>query len=215
MSMDETANPLADNATEVEDKTRGLKEGELDGRAGVMADDTLTPRVEGEITYGDDERVVAVAGGNRTEQFEWCLCCTHGEPPRPATPRPAPRRAAPAAAAISRADPTPALPGRYDVMEEEWIPFGEDSKQFKDKDAFILDEIDDIFNALDESLATVNTILGSRFVKPLRMEAEIWKKNLLTLNQIVEEWIITQKQWIYLENIFTAPDIKRQLPMES
>ena len=86
---------------------------------------------------------------------------------------------------------------------------------YKDKDVPILDEIDDVFNALDESLATINTILGSRFVKPLRAEAETWKKNLLTLNQIVEEWIITQKQWIYLENIFTAPDIKRQLPMES
>ncbi|PCI26913.1 hypothetical protein COB52_05610 [Candidatus Kaiserbacteria bacterium] len=62
---------------------------------------------------------------------------------------------------------------------------------------------------MDESLATINTILGSRFVKPLRSEAEAWKKNLFLLNQIVEEWVNCQKQWIYLENIFTAPDIKR------
>jgi dynein heavy chain len=31
----------------------------------------------------------------------------------------------------------------------------------------------------------------------------------------VEEWVICQKQWIYLENIFAAPDIKKQLPTES
>jgi len=45
-----------------------------------------------------------------------------------------------------------------------------------------LDEIDDIFAALDEGMAMVNTIMGSRYVKPLRNEAETWKKNLFTLN---------------------------------
>jgi hypothetical protein len=45
-----------------------------------------------------------------------------------------------------------------------------------------LDEIDDIFASLDEGMATINMILGSRYVKPLRNEAEQWKKNLFTLN---------------------------------
>lgn len=58
-------------------------------------------------------------------------------------------------------------------------------------------------------------ILGSRYVKPLRADAEVWKKNLFVLNQVVEEWVNCQKQWIYLENIFSAQDIKRQLPTES
>jgi hypothetical protein len=39
-------------------------------------------------------------------------------------------------------------------------------------------------------MASINMILGSRYVKPLRNEAEIWKKNLFTLNQVVEEWVI-------------------------
>ena len=46
----------------------------------------------------------------------------------------------------------------------------------------MLDEIDDIFTSLDEGMAMVNMILGSRYVKPLRTEAEAWKKNLFTLN---------------------------------
>lgn len=46
----------------------------------------------------------------------------------------------------------------------------------------ILVDIDDIFTALDEGLATINMILGSRYVKPLRNEAETWKKNLFVLN---------------------------------
>ena len=52
-----------------------------------------------------------------------------------------------------------------------------------------MDEIDEIFANLDEGMATINMILGSRYVKPLRNEAEVWKKNLFTLNQVVEEWV--------------------------
>lgn len=101
------------------------------------------------------------------------------------------------------------------TLEDTWRKIDFVTKQYKDKDAFILDEIDEIFQSLDEGMATINMILGSRYVKPLRTEAELWKKNLFTLNQIVEEWVICQKQWIYLENIFGAADIKKQLPTES
>jgi len=57
----------------------------------------------------------------------------------------------------------------------------------------VLVDIDDIFTSLDEGLASINMILGSRYVKPLRTEAETWKRNLLTLNSIVEEWVNCQK----------------------
>ena len=100
-------------------------------------------------------------------------------------------------------------------LDEQWRKIDLITKPYKDKDAFILDEIDEVFQNLDESLAKVNTILGSRYVKPLRAEAESWKQNLFLLNQIVEEWTQCQKQWMYLENIFGAQDIKRQLPTES
>jgi len=48
-------------------------------------------------------------------------------------------------------------------------------------DALIITEVDIMFQALDEGLATINMVLGSRYVKPLRTEAEKWKKDLMTL----------------------------------
>lgn len=33
--------------------------------------------------------------------------------------------------------------------------------------------------------------------------------------EIVEKWIEAQRKWMYLENIFGAPDIKTQMPLES
>lgn len=108
------------------------------------------------------------------------------------------------------------LRSQLSSLDEQWKKIDFVVKQYKDKaDAYIVDEIDVIFQALDEGLATINMILGSRYVKPLRAEAEKWKKDLFTLNQVVEEWVICQKQWIYLENIFGAADIKKQLPTES
>jgi len=55
-------------------------------------------------------------------------------------------------------------------------------------------------------------ILGNRFVKVIRKEAEIVKKELNTLNEAVQQWVEVQRQWCYLENIFAGGTIKQYLP---
>jgi len=78
------------------------------------------------------------------------------------------------------------------VIEENWKKIDFKLKIYKEgvkETIFILDEIDDIYTALDESLAQVNMILGSRFVKPLRNEAEVWKKNLNLLSKVLDNWV--------------------------
>ena len=78
-------------------------------------------------------------------------------------------------------------------------------------DSFIIKDLDDIYTALDESLANINMILGSRFVAPLRAEAEQQKHYIMTLSDMIDQWVICQKNWRYLENIFKANDIKQAL----
>lgn len=85
-------------------------------------------------------------------------------------------------------------------------------------DVMLLSKLDDMFTVLDESLANINMVLGSRFVKPLRSDAEQWKKWILTISEMVEEWNLCQNSWRYLENIFMkagAADIKKNLPEET
>lgn len=83
-------------------------------------------------------------------------------------------------------------------------------------ESYILKDLDEIFNNLDESLANINMILGSRFVKPLRTEAEQWKKWIMTLSDMVDEWIMCQKNWMYLENIYIkAADIRKAMMEET
>ena len=40
-------------------------------------------------------------------------------------------------------------------------------------------------------------------------------KNLVLFQDSLDEWMQLQKQWMYLESIFSAADIKKQLPSES
>merc|ERR1719487_825962 len=87
---------------------------------------------------------------------------------------------------------------------------------YKDsKDVFILGSVEDITVALEDSLVNISTIAGSRFVGPIRGEVEAWQKNLLLFQETLDEWLMVQRSWMYLESIFCAGDIKKQLPTES
>lgn len=101
------------------------------------------------------------------------------------------------------------------TLDELWKRTTFTVRPYKYKDAYVLDEAEVIFNATDESLAIINTILGSRHVKPLLGQAEGWRSALLNLQGIMDEWTACQRRWIYLENIFSGQDVKKQLANEA
>lgn len=83
------------------------------------------------------------------------------------------------------------------------------------KDVYILTGVDDVQAMLDESMMTIGTILASRYVGGIRGEVEKMETALKTLQSVLDEWLAVQKNWMYLEPIFSAPDIQRQLPAEA
>lgn len=90
------------------------------------------------------------------------------------------------------------------------------TKNYKEKDnVYVLSDLEDMYTALDEGLATINMILGNRYVKVMRDQAEKMKKDLNLLSDSFEVWLSVQRQWCYLENIFNGGSIKQQLPEES
>lgn len=44
---------------------------------------------------------------------------------------------------------------------------------------------------------------------------EAWEKRLGLLSETLDEWVAVQRNWMYLETIFCAEDIQKQLPDEA
>uniref|UniRef100_T1J4J2 AAA+ ATPase domain-containing protein n=1 Tax=Strigamia maritima TaxID=126957 RepID=T1J4J2_STRMM len=83
------------------------------------------------------------------------------------------------------------------------------------RDVFILAPTDDIQQLLDESITNVGVILGSRNCAPVKSRTEEWDARLKLFNKTLEAWWKVQRMWLYLESIFSAPDIQRQLSVEA
>ena len=83
------------------------------------------------------------------------------------------------------------------------------------KDVFILGGLDEVQALLDDSQVNISTIAGSRHVGPIKPRVEDWQRQLNLFAETLEEWLTCQRSWLYLESIFSAPDIQRQLPVEA
>ena len=83
------------------------------------------------------------------------------------------------------------------------------------KDVFILGGTDEVQQNLDDSNINISTISSSRHVGPIRPRVEEWQKQLDLFGKTLEAWLNCQRSWLYLESIFSAPDIVRQLPSEA
>ena len=101
------------------------------------------------------------------------------------------------------------------LLVKEWsevllkiVPY----RSFKDK--FVLSDASEVFEKLEDSLLKIQGMLGSRFVASIRAKVESWERRLLLVQSTLEEWLYLQKQWMYLENVFSADDIQKQLPSE-
>nr|CCA18662.1 hypothetical protein ALNC14_048050 [Albugo laibachii Nc14] len=94
-----------------------------------------------------------------------------------------------------------------------WAETEFEIKNYKDsKDHFILGSMEEITTKMDDSTVAISTILGSRYIGGIQAEVESWKKKLTALQELLDVWLAVQKNWLYLEPIFAAPDIQRQLP---
>ena len=83
------------------------------------------------------------------------------------------------------------------------------------KDRFFITDVETLIEQLEDHQMTIQTSMGSKHVAEIRDEVEAWEKRLGYISDCIDEWLIFQKAWMYLENIFNAEDIQKQLPGEA
>ncbi|KAH8681293.1 dynein heavy chain, N-terminal region 1-domain-containing protein [Xylariales sp. PMI_506] len=80
----------------------------------------------------------------------------------------------------------------------------------------IVRNFDDVINKSQEHVNSLQAMELSPYYKEFEDEAVSWKEKLIRLGNLFESWRDVQRQWTYLEGIFTGnADIKHLLPKES
>lgn len=81
--------------------------------------------------------------------------------------------------------------------------------------SFVLGPTDEIILALEDNSMNLQSMSGSPFAEPFMKNLSKWEKCLTLVLETIEEWLTTQRKWLYLEGIFIGGDIREQLPDEA
>ncbi|KAF2458872.1 dynein heavy chain [Lineolata rhizophorae] len=75
---------------------------------------------------------------------------------------------------------------------------------------------DDLFAKCSENLNSLQAMRHSPYYKEFEEDASSWEDKLNRVHVLFDVWIDVQRQWVYLEGVFTGnADIKHLLPIES
>jgi len=83
------------------------------------------------------------------------------------------------------------------------------------KDRFLLSETEKVNELIENDQMKISSMLASKYITEIRESVDEWERRLGNIFDILEEWLTCQRNWIYLESVFSAQDIQKKLPSET
>ncbi|EFR03217.1 protein kinase subdomain-containing protein [Nannizzia gypsea CBS 118893] len=100
-------------------------------------------------------------------------------------------------------------------VRETWQSYTLDLVNYQNK-CRLIRGFDDLFAKCSENLNSLQAMRHSPYFKEFEEEATTWEDKLTRIHVLFDVWIDVQRQWVYLEGVFTGnADIKHLLPLES
>ncbi|XP_066590873.1 dynein axonemal heavy chain 1-like [Prorops nasuta] len=102
-----------------------------------------------------------------------------------------------------------------DKMMSEWDSVNMEVHSYKETGTYIMKISDEIMIMLDDHVLHTQQINLSPFKAVFEDRITDWERKLNLTQEVISLWVEAQKQWMYLEPIFSAEDVSRQLPVET
>uniref|UniRef100_A0AAQ4Q6E3 AAA+ ATPase domain-containing protein n=1 Tax=Gasterosteus aculeatus aculeatus TaxID=481459 RepID=A0AAQ4Q6E3_GASAC len=115
------------------------------------------------------------------------------------------------------ADKEKDIDAKLSQVKEVWISKTLSLMTFKDRGELMLKGGDtaEILTILEDSLMVLGSLLSNRYSAYYKVELQDWVSKLTISSEVIEQWVIVQNLWIYLEAVFVGGDIAKDLPQES